>query len=504
MGTNNQQRRAAKKRKTATSQRSRHDGGNPRRSAPTPSDGIGSRSATVNSELVEQLFYSGAQASAGGVANPQAVAHVCRALADITTEAESSTARAERIARPDQVGESLIVRLVRNLWERGWRPVDLAHVVRRRTNARLLRLFASLLDAEAAASGAADRAPAEWVDQLRSIGATLIARAPGSDPISAPAITRWRRAEWLDLDEAYELCLTLIGILITLRPLVALEPPPSAWGATDGPAWAGSTRTGAGRPGSCRPGSTRPGSTRPGSAHDVSGVNAKMLSTVRALLAKAERSEFPAEAEAFTAKAQDLMTRHSIDAAVLAAADVGGAGDLHTEVRTRRVHIDDPYAPEKAQLLSAVSQANSVRAVFLADVAMSSIVGFPFDLDLVELLYTSLLIQATRAMGDASAAGGRSRSPAYRRAFFMSYATRIGERLQEAREHAGAEAAGTYGSSLVPILARRTQAVNDRFDEWFPGSRPGRSRMVDGRGWEAGRLAADMANLASGRTTLAK
>ena len=41
------------------------------------------------------------------------------------------------------------------------------------------------------------------------------------------------------------------------------------------------------------------------------------VSKVQALIAKAESTEFPDEAEAFMAKAQELMTRHAIDLAML-------------------------------------------------------------------------------------------------------------------------------------------------------------------------------------------
>jgi hypothetical protein len=45
----------------------------------------------------------------------------------------------------------------------------------------------------------------------------------------------------------------------------------------------------------------------------------RMLDRVRALLAKAESTEFPKEAEALSARAQELMARHRIDRALLAA-----------------------------------------------------------------------------------------------------------------------------------------------------------------------------------------
>jgi hypothetical protein len=63
-----------------------------------------------------------------------------------------------------------------------------------------------------------------------------------------------------------------------------------------------------------------PGKASRATRHDRGAVDAdpRVLEKVRALLAKAESSEFDAEAEAFTAKAQELMARHSIDHALLA------------------------------------------------------------------------------------------------------------------------------------------------------------------------------------------
>jgi len=66
-------------------------------------------------------------------------------------------------------------------------------------------------------------------------------------------------------------------------------------------------------------------------------------------------------------------------------------------------------------------------------------VGMPADTDLVELLYTSLLVQATGAM--AAATNGRNRVKSFRRAFLLSYATRIRERLVQAQAQASEQAA---------------------------------------------------------------
>jgi hypothetical protein len=213
------------------------------------------------------------------------------------------------------------------------------------------------------------------------------------------------------------------------------------------------------------------------------------------LLAKAEGTDFPAEAEAFTTKAQELMSRHAIDTAMLTR---DRPHDLGTEVRSRRIHVDNPYAAEKAQLLGAVSMSNQGRVVWDEHFGWATVVAFPVDLDLIEMLFTSLLIQVTRALSDAGKSGGRTKSPSFRRAFVLSYAGRIAERLAEAQHHARDEAAQQYGTALVPVMAARTDAVDQITEQIFPNTRASRVRQVDLQGWRAGRLAADMATLQAG------
>ena len=135
--------------------------------------------------------------------------------------------------------------------------------------------------------------------------------------------------------------------------------------------------------------------------------------------------------------------------------------------------------------------------------------GTPVDVDQVEMLFTSLLIQATRAMAEAGArrAGSSSgdhpplprvlRSSSFRRSFLMAYAVRIGERLNEANDAATA----SYGSALVPLLQRQTNAVQAEFDRLFPQTRQARAGRYNALGWDAGRAAADRAVFTAGRLT---
>jgi len=228
-------------------------------------------------------------------------------------------------------------------------------------------------------------------------------------------------------------------------------------------------------------------------------VDSKMLERVRALLAKAESTTFPEEAEALSAKAQELMARHAIDRALLEA--TAGFGD-GSGVSGRRLLIDDPYAKEKSLLLGTVAGANRCSAVWSPEFGWSTVFGADDDLDIVDLLFTSLLCQATAAMAAAGSStcdgpsGRPSRTRSFRQSFLIAYARRIGVRLREATEAAAGEAAETYGSErLLPVLAARSKAAEEAVEEAFPHLSRARFAAHDPAGWAAGAAAADVANL---------
>jgi hypothetical protein len=252
-----------------------------------------------------------------------------------------------------------------------------------------------------------------------------------------------------------------------------------------------------------------------GAAGPAGQADERMLSRIRALLAKAESTEYAEEAEALSARAQELMAKYSIGQALLAAES--GRKD---DPAGRRIAVDNPYEAAKTSLLQAVATANRCRVVWSKEVGLATVVGFDADLDAVELLFTSLLVQASSAMlhaGSRQDAYGRSRTRAFRQSFLVAYAIRIGERLSQAAEHAtkeaaaeqeaatrqpagavaGADGAQSAGTALVPLLATRRQAVDDAVDEIFGDTlRHGRSvRATDAEGWASGRAAADLANL---------
>ncbi|MEU0435186.1 DUF2786 domain-containing protein [Streptomyces sp. NPDC006290] len=317
-------------------------------------------------------------------------------------------------------------------WRRGWQPADVVRIVRRDLDDVHVRLVTSLILAESQG----DRSPrgARWAAQLDELAAE-------PHDIRTDRFSRATAA------------LELYRILLRLPSIEPLDPPRA-------PATAAAPR------------------------------ETRMLTRIRALLAKAEATGFPEEAEALSAKAQELMARHSIDEALLAARthakDAPGAC---------RIGVEPPYETAKAVLLDAVAGANRCRAVWNDALCFSTVVGFEPDLEAVELLYTSLLVQATAAMTKAEAAqraGGRKRTKTFRQSFLAAYAHRIGDRLASVAED---QVTATEGE-LLPVLAARDVAVADHLDQMFPETVTTRMRGVtDEAGWHEGAAAADRAQV---------
>ncbi|MET8697621.1 DUF2786 domain-containing protein [Kitasatospora sp. NPDC004723] len=357
-------------------------------------------------------------------------------------------------------------------WSAGWRPADLVRVVRRELKPVHLALAVDLIAAEGRRypAAAADR---RWQEQLRELESEVWWP---SDEGYLPALAQRHRLD------RFALATALLELLRSWGRLPPIAPVGPAPGQTAQP----------GRP-----------DRRP--RGPVTG-EPRMLSRIRALLAKAESTDFPEEAEALTAKAQQLMAQHSIDEALLA---VDGA-DPHAP-GALRIGVDNPYEGPKTMLLDAVAAANRCRVIWAKEFGFCTVIGFDADLDGVELLYTSLLVQATHAMQQAGARqhlDGASRTKAFRQSFLVAYAARIRERLAEATERTTSDAAagrhlredGTAeqlvpDERLLPALKARTEAVDQEVDRMFPKLVSQRVRVSDGEGWAAGRAAADRASL---------
>lgn len=366
---------------------------------------------------------------------------------------ERLSAMPERLV--DAVAQDVLVRLADTLWKAGWQPAELRRHVRRTggsTQARLAEIAILADHARRSGQGLDPR----WAEQLAGFGQRDATTQDGW-------FADWRRREAVDRTASYAAVAALRHELARLPRLDVLIPPP---GAPDAAAGLGAPlRSGTGHP---------------------------MLERIRKLLAKAEATEFEEEAATLTAKAQELMTRHAIDEALLA----GPSGE--TGPRMVRLPIDPPYADAKSVLLAVVAGANRGRSIYIQGLELGSVVAHVDDLATIELMFTSLLVQAQRALAEAGRGrvGSRTRSPSFRSSFLVSYANRIGERLVGTNDEvvAGAEAAA------LPVLRRREHAVEEFVDEHYGGLLT--SGSVRG-GWDPlgraqGREAADRARLDAG------
>ena len=152
--------------------------------------------------------------------------------------------------------------------------------------------------------------------------------------------------------------------------------------------------------------------------------------------------------------------------------------------------------------MQEVAAANRCEAVWSHDLGFATVLGWPADLVAVELLYTSLLVQATAAMlrGRAQRRPGRGADeglgrvlPQRVRAADRRAAAAATEAATDAADQAAAETAGA--ERLLPVLAARGEAVRERLDTLFPGVTRHRLSVRDAEGWSSGTSAADRASL---------
>jgi Protein of unknown function (DUF2786) len=393
----------------------------------------------------------------------------------------------EGLALVDRALGRALVEALTAAWGRGWQPADLHRMVERSHGRAHARLSAVALGFEARRY-ADESVPVRWRQQLDAVGAE--SPLEGDDrwavPVAASAGALWSGAPSIDdRADAVQVVVETLALIRGLPDLPKLAPTPGE----------ATVRRGRGRPPHA-PASR--GATGSGGPASTGGVDRRILHRVTGLLAKAESTTYPDEAEALTAKAQELMTRHAIDTAALESERADGAA-----ASGRRIGIDDPYARARVTLLSEVARANRCRAVWSRGLGFATVFGHDGDLDAVELLYTSLLVQATRAMVAARPQGSGSRGLApsgsatrsFRQSFLVAYAQRIGDRLRAVTEATAAEHAADRAGSLLPVLARRADAAEAAAAAAFPNLRSFSTSGRDAEGWAAGRRAADRADL---------
>ena len=224
-------------------------------------------------------------------------------------------------------------------------------------------------------------------------------------------------------------------------------------------------------------------------AHTETAVDAGLIAKIRKLLAMAEGSANPNEADAFSRKAAELIAAHRIDPDRLRARPDDPLDVLQIAVGR------GAYVRARLALLQAVADAHDCRVVFQAHATgtVALVAGHRSDLATTEVLYASLHAQASSRMAGEQRRTGAA-TQRWRRSFLFGYAAEVGRMLTATRAEATrrVESDGT----TLPVLVERERRVSAFARERF-------GRVVSARppspatasGWVAGRDAATGADV---------
>ena len=222
---------------------------------------------------------------------------------------------------------------------------------------------------------------------------------------------------------------------------------------------------------------------------DPTASDVGLLTKVRKLLAMAEGSSNPNEADAFSRKAAELIAAHRIDPDRL-------RGEADDDLSVSEFELGrGAYVRGRLGLLQVIAEAHGCLVVFEVRNrgTVAFVAGFRSDLETTELLYHSLHTQASSRMsGERRATGAATQQ--WRRSFLFGFADEIRQMLdvsaREAQRHVHPS------SSALPALRARDRRVDEftrqRWGRVVAARRPKPATVT---GFEAGRRAAARADL---------
>lgn len=233
------------------------------------------------------------------------------------------------------------------------------------------------------------------------------------------------------------------------------------------------------------------------------------LAKVRALLDNAESLEAkgnPEAAELYRNKAISLMAVHGIDEAMVAAAEKR----QETPVQ-RTLEVANPYRLDKQILLQRVAEGLGCKAVRIISTPYVHVVGFESDLDRVELLWTSLLLQGLSHVAKTpgseiswewawfTASEKRTARVSFAKSFLAGFSVVVGQRLKEATDRARADYETSHSTSTDLVVADRTTRVGAAYKTAFPKVRTTKRAVRDGAAYSQGRDAGERADIGTTR-----
>ncbi len=202
----------------------------------------------------------------------------------------------------------------------------------------------------------------------------------------------------------------------------------------------------------------------------------RLLDRVRKLLAKAEAEGVtPAEAQALTAKAAELMAKYGIDRALLAARQ-----PETDQPASRLVDIYNPWARVQAHLLCGLAGAMRCQCILLPSGDGDQrvhIFGYASDIERTDVLYTSVLVQMWHGLIATEVPARVSSVRAWRRSWLLGFAAAVTTKVQAAEQRAernASVASAETGSTAALVLADRSMVIRRNVTAAYPETRTAR------------------------------
>ena len=227
--------------------------------------------------------------------------------------------------------------------------------------------------------------------------------------------------------------------------------------------------------------------------------NDNIIRKIRGLLAKANATANQHEAEAFEAKAAELLAKHAIDAALLA--DTGDDGDTVVGITWE---MSGAYLMVRQMLATALAKVYGVRVLRepnrpgdrSRNTATWLIVGKRRQIDNLRIVFDMMAEQmVTRAVqGSANMTGPPAGVVSWRSSFCKGYVSVISRRLDERvrlREH------DEPGIGLV--LADADQLNSRYLNDQGIHTRTSKTTYSDARAFKSGGIAAAHADIGNTR-----
>lgn len=231
----------------------------------------------------------------------------------------------------------------------------------------------------------------------------------------------------------------------------------------------------------------------------MSGIDPDVLRKVRGLLAMAEGTDNPLEAEAFSAKAAEMIDKYRIDVASLRP-----EGTAPGYGKTTFPMTGVKYLRASVNLLSAVATHYGV--VILIGATGNSknpvLVGTEMDVQATTMLFRSLLIQRDRECLAADADKPRwQNTNEYRNSFCYGYAATINMRLRALRERQRTEARADGNTAALAVFDRENAVTRWLEEERGKALKSANQNKptIDPAAASQGRLAAQLADLGQDR-----